>query len=198
VAFILAVGGRDHQQITHGQHFAIGGFMRKDTQSTTHIQLPYNIGRSVVVEHLLPIGPIVLAITETLCVEATELALSGDIVQPVPFHIRRTGGRSQQELSQTSLYSRGHVLPKEFAILRSKCGEHPGFFLIEGVQVPCVVGAYIDCIASNHGTTKRLVSQLDTPDDVPAGGCIPINRGIARLDDCWLKWGGDGRRGHNV
>ena len=184
VAFILPVGGRDHQQITHGQHFAIGGFMRKDTQAATHVQLPDDVGRSVVLEDLLPIRTIVLAITETLCIEATELALGGDVVQPVPFHIRRTCRRRQQELSQTSLYSRGHVLPKEFAILRVKCHEHAGFFLEGGVHVPCVVGAHIDRIADNDGTTKRFVSQLDTPDDVPTGGRIPVNRRIARLDDC--------------
>src|SRR6185369_17161387 len=117
---------------------------------------------------------IVLAITETLCIEATELALGGDIVQPVPFHIRRTCRRRQQELSQTSLYSRGHVLPKEFAILRLKCQEHASVFPEGGVSVPCIVRAHIDRIANNHRTTKRFVSQLDTPDDVPTGGRIPV------------------------
>ena len=47
--------------------------------------------------------------------------------------------------------------------------------------MPGVVGAHIDRIASNHGTAKRLVSQLDAPDDVPPGGRIPVNRRIARL-----------------
>ena len=109
MAFILAVGGADHQQITHGQHLAVGGFMRKDTQAAAHVQLPDDVGRGVVLEDLFPIRAIVLAIAETLGVEATELALGGDIVEPVPFHIRRTGRRRQQELPQTSLYSRGHV-----------------------------------------------------------------------------------------
>src|SRR6185436_6980956 len=40
VAFILPVGRRDHEQITHGQHFAVGGFMRKHTQAATDVQLP--------------------------------------------------------------------------------------------------------------------------------------------------------------
>ena len=48
--------------------------------------------------------------------------------------------------------------------------------------MPGVVGAHIDRIAGNHGTAIRFVSQLDTPDDVPAGGRIPVNRRIARLD----------------
>jgi len=172
--------------------------MRKDTQAATHVQLPDDVGRSVVREDLVPIRTIVLAITKTLRIEATELALGGDVVQPVPFHIRRTCRRRQQELSQTSIYSRGHVLPKECAILRVKCHEHAGVFLDVGVQVPCVVGAHIDRIADNDGTSKRFVSQLDTPDDVPTGGRIPVNRRIARLDGCCMECGRDRRRWHNV
>src|SRR6185436_3775338 len=112
VAFILAVGGRDHQQITHGQHFAVGGFMRKDTQPAAHVQLPRDVGRSVVLD-----------------VEAAELALGGDIVQTVPFYIRRTCRRRQKELPQSALYSRGQVLPKESAIRRPKGHEHAALVL---------------------------------------------------------------------
>ena len=78
---------------------------------------------------LFPIRTIILAIAETLCVEATELALGGDVVQTVPFYIRRTRRRRQQELPQASLHSRGHVLPKELAIRHSKGHEHAAFFL---------------------------------------------------------------------
>ena len=42
MAFILAVGGTDHQQITQGQHVAIAGFMWKDTQGG-HVQLPDDV-----------------------------------------------------------------------------------------------------------------------------------------------------------
>ena len=69
---------------------------------------------------------------------------------------------------------------------------------ISRVHVPCVVGAHVDRIADNHGTTKRFVSQLDTPDDVPPGGRVPVDRRIARLDDRRLEWRRDGRRGHNA
>ena len=107
MAFILAVGGRDQQQITHGQHFAVGGFMRKHTQAAAHVQLPGDVGRSVVLEDLFPIWTTVLAIEETLRVEATELAFGGDIVQTVTFHIRCTCRRRQQELPQAALHSSG-------------------------------------------------------------------------------------------
>jgi hypothetical protein len=69
---------------------------------------------------------------ETLRVEAAELALGGDIVQTVPFHIRRTCRRRQQELPQPSVHSRGHVLPKERAIRRPKGLEHAALFLKGG------------------------------------------------------------------
>ena len=189
VAFVLSVGGRDHQQIADGQHFAIGGFVRKDTQAATHVQFPDDVGRGVVMEDLVPIGTVVLAITETLCVEATELAVGGDVGQPVPFHIRRTRRRRQQELSQPSLYAWGHVLPEECAILRVKRHEHAGFFLDGGIQLPCVVGAHIHHIADNDGASERFVSQRDAPDDVPAGRGIPVDRRIARLDDWRLQLG---------
>src|SRR5262249_60535438 len=94
---------------------------------------------------------IVLAIAETLCVQATELAFGGDIVQPVPFHIWSTCGRRQQELTQASLDSRGYVLPKELAIRRAKSLEHAAFFLVGGVHGPGVVGADIEHVAGNHG-----------------------------------------------
>src|SRR4030095_1061697 len=80
MAFILAVRGRDHQQITHRQHFAVAGFMWKDTQGG-HVQLPDDVCCSVVFEDLFLIWTTVLAIAETMRVEATELALGGDIVQ---------------------------------------------------------------------------------------------------------------------
>ena len=151
VAFILPVGGRDHQQITHGQHVAIGGFMRKDTQAATHVQLPDDVGRRVVLEDLLPIRTSVLAVAETLRVEGTELALGGDIEQSVPFHIRRTCCRRQHELLQAALHFRGHVLPKERAIRRPEGHEHAALFLKVGVHVPGVVDTHIDGIAGNHG-----------------------------------------------
>ena len=89
--------------------------MRKDTQAGAQVQLPDDVSSGVVLEELFPIRTIVLAIPETLRVEATELALGGDIVQPVLFHIRRTGRRRQQELPQASFHARGDVLPKERA-----------------------------------------------------------------------------------
>ena len=196
MAFILAVGGADDQQITHGQHLAVGSFMRKDTQPGAHVQFPNDVSRGVVLEVLFPIPARVLAIAETPCVEATELALGGDIVQPVPFHIRRTGRRRQQELPQASLYARGHVLPKERPIRHPKGHEHPAILLAGGVQVPGVVGPHIDRIVSNHRTAKRLVSQLDTPDDVPPSGRIPVHRRIARLSHRRLGLGHDESRRH--
>ena len=84
VAFVLAVGGGDHQQIAHGQHLAVGGFMRKDAQAAAHVQFPDDVGRSVVLEDLFPIRAVVLAVAETLRVEAAELALGGDVVQAGP------------------------------------------------------------------------------------------------------------------
>src|SRR5688572_33273677 len=87
--------------------------MREDTEEATHVQLPDDVGRRVVLEEFILIRTVVRAITETLRVETSELALGGDVVQPVPFHIRRTCRRRQQKLSQTSLDSRSHVLPEE-------------------------------------------------------------------------------------
>src|SRR5262245_23067904 len=104
--------------------------MWKDPEAATHIQLPDDVGGSLVLEDLIPIRTVVLAIEEPPRVEAAELALGGDVVQPVPFHVRSTCRRRQQELSQTSLDPRRHVLPKEFAILRLKCGEYAGVFLV--------------------------------------------------------------------
>src|SRR6201988_4618508 len=106
--------------------------MRKDTQAGAHVQLPDDVGGSVVFEDLFPIWTNVLAITKTMGVEGTELAFGGDIVQPVSFHIRRTCRRGKQKLPQASLDSRGHVLPKEFAIRRAKGHEHTAFFLAAG------------------------------------------------------------------
>src|SRR5829696_5975681 len=172
--------------------------MRKDTQAVAHVELPQDVGRTVVFKDLCVIWTTVLAIAETLYVETTELALGGDVVQPVPFHIRRTCRRRQQELSQPSLYSRSYVLPQECALLRVKCHEHAGLLLVGGVHVPCVVRAHIDGIASHHGATISFVSQLDTPDDVPTGGRIPVDWRIARVDGCRREWGREGRRRHDV
>src|SRR5688572_22222308 len=110
------------------QHFAVAGFMRPNAQ-TGNVTVPDDFGRSVVPKTALPDSSTVLAIAETLRVQATELALGGDIVQPVPFHIRRTCRRRQQELPQSALHSRGHILPKERAIRHPKGHEHAGLFL---------------------------------------------------------------------
>ena len=48
-------------------------------------------------------------------------------------------------------------------------------------------GAHINRIANNHRTQKRFAAQLDARDDVWAGGRIPVNRRIARLDDGSLE-----------
>ena len=160
MALIPSVGGIDDQQIAHGQHVAGGGFMRKDPQAGAHVELPDEVA--------------------TLPVEATELALGGDVVQMVPFHIRRTCRRRQQELPQPALHSRGHVLPEERAIRDPKGHEHAALVLKVGVHAPGVIGTHIDRIAGNHGTAIRVLSQLDAPDDVPPGGRIPVNRRIAR------------------
>ena len=97
MAFVLAVGGADHQQITKGQHVAVAGFVWKDAQGG-HVQLPDDVCCPLVCEDLLPIWTIVLTIAETLRVEATELTLGGHVVQAVAFNIRSTGRRRQQPL----------------------------------------------------------------------------------------------------
>ena len=171
--------------------------MREDTQAGAHVELPDDVGRSVVLEDLLPIRTTVLAVAETLRVEGPKLALGGDVVQPVPFHVRRTRRRRQQELPQAALHSRGHVLPEERAIRRAKGHEHAALVLKGGVQVPAVVGSHVDRIAGNHGTAERVLSQLDAPDDVPSGSRIPVDRRITRLGHGGLGSWRDGRRGHD-
>src|SRR5215813_4748027 len=148
--------------------------MGKDTQAGAHVEFPDDVGCSVVLADLFPIRT-TIAIAETLGVEATKLTLSGDVIQPVPFYIRCTCRRWQQEIPQAALYSRGHVLPKERAIRDSKSHEHACSVLKGGVHLPGIVGAYIDHIAGNNGTTKRLVSQLDAPEYVSTGRRIPVN-----------------------
>src|SRR6185436_14542544 len=69
MAFILAVGSTDHEQITQGQHVAIAGFMWKDTQGG-HVQLPDDVCCSVAFQDLFAIWTIVLTVTETLRIEA--------------------------------------------------------------------------------------------------------------------------------
>src|SRR5687767_10755524 len=147
--------------------------MRKDTQPSAHVQLPNDVGGSIVLKNFLPIWTIVLAIAETLRVEATELALGGDVVQTVPLHMRRARRRRQQELPQTAPNSRCHVLPKEFTIRHSKRHEHAALFLKSGVHLSAIVGTYIDHIAGNYGTPKRVVSYFNAPDDVLPGGRVP-------------------------
>ena len=114
--------------------------MRKDTQAGAHVELPDDVGRRGVLEDLLLIRTTVLAVAETLRVEGTELALGGDVVQTVPFHVRRTCRRRQQELPQAALHSRGHVLPEERAIRHAKGHEHAALFFEVGVHVTGVVG----------------------------------------------------------
>ena len=88
--------------------------------------MPDDVGCTLFLEDLFPIGTIVLAIAETLRVEAAKLAFGGDVVQPVAFDIRSTGRRRQQPLPQAALHPRGHILPKERAIRRPKRHEHAG------------------------------------------------------------------------
>ena len=76
MTFILAIGGADKKQITQRQHFAVAGFMRKDTKGG-HVELP-----------------------DDLCfrVKTTKLTFGGDLVQAVTFNIRNTCRRRQQEV----------------------------------------------------------------------------------------------------
>jgi hypothetical protein len=104
--FIPAVGGTDHEQITNRQDVAVAGFVWKDTQGR-HVQLPDDVCRTLVVP-----------------LEAAELALGGDVAQPVAFNIRSTCRRRQQPVPQTVLQPRSHILPKERAIRRPKRLEH--------------------------------------------------------------------------
>jgi hypothetical protein len=67
VAFVLPVGGRDHEQIAHGRHFAVAGFMWKDTQCGAHVQLPDDVCCTLADEGFVQIWTIVLAIVEPSC-----------------------------------------------------------------------------------------------------------------------------------
>ena len=93
VAFVPPVGGGDHQQIAHGQHLAVGGLVREDAQAAADVELPDDVGRA--------------------CVETSELAFGGHVVQPVAFHVWRARRRRQQPLPQASLDSWGRVLPRK-------------------------------------------------------------------------------------
>jgi hypothetical protein len=97
--------------------------MWKDTEGG-HVQLPNDICCSVVFEDLFPIWTIVLVIAETLRVEATELTLSGDVIQPIAFNIRSTCRGRQQELPEATFYPRSEILPKERAVVYPKRHEH--------------------------------------------------------------------------
>src|SRR5678816_4430300 len=99
--------------------------MRKDTQAGSHVELPDDVGSGVVFEGLFTIWTSVLAIAEPLRVQTSELAVGCNVIQSVPINVWRTCRRRQQEVPQAApLHSRGHVLPKERAILRSKGHEH--------------------------------------------------------------------------
>src|SRR5262245_32481326 len=95
MAFVLAVGGPDDEQITKDQHIAITSFMWKDTQCW-HVQLPNDVCRTLVFEDLVPIRTIVFAIVETPCVEGAELTVGGDVVQALSFDKGNACRRRQQ------------------------------------------------------------------------------------------------------
>src|SRR5262245_30414728 len=135
MAFILAVGSTDQEQITEGQHVAIAGFMGKDTQGW-HVQLPHDVCGTFVMEGLFPIWTIVLTIVKTPSVEGTDLTVGSDVVQPVAFNRRSTCRRRQQPIPQAALYPRGDILPEELAIHRPKRLEHARFFLKGRIDFP--------------------------------------------------------------
>ena len=87
-------------RIADRKHIAVRSFVRKDAEAPAHVQLP--------------------DAAASASIQAAKLALRGDVVQPVPFHVRRARGRGQQELAQTSLDPGGRVLPEEAAVRRSK------------------------------------------------------------------------------
>ena len=191
MAFILAVGRTNHQQIAHWQHLAVAGFMREDAQAGAHVQFPDD---GVVLGGLSPIRTIVLAVPD-MRIEATELALRGDVIQAVPFHIRGTCGRRQQELPQASRHPWGRVLPKERAIPSPESQEDATVLRVVGVPAPRIIAAHIYCIADDHRTAKRFVSQFDAPEDVPVSSRIPVDRRIASLGLRRQGFRCDGRRG---
>src|SRR5689334_483952 len=97
--------------------------MWKDSQSG-NVQFPDDVCGSVAFEELFAIWTIVLTIAEAFRVEATELTLGGDVVQPVAFNVRNTRRRRQQPVPKAALHPRSHVLPKERTISHPKSHEH--------------------------------------------------------------------------
>src|SRR5947209_19692717 len=107
--------------------------MRKHAQTSAHIEFPDEVGCATIMGKSLRRSNDILAIAQVMRVETTELALGGDIVEPVAFNIRRAGRRRQEELSEAALDSRGLVLPKEFAIRCSKSHKNAAFLLAGGI-----------------------------------------------------------------
>ena len=142
------------------------------------------------------IGTAVLAVAEALRVEGPELALGGDIEQPVAFDVGRTRRRRQQELAQAALHARRHVLPEERAVRGAEGHQHAALVPKRGVHLPGVVGPHVDRIAGHDGTAEGVVAQLDAPDDVPSGGRVPVDGRIARLIHGRPGLRRDGTRGH--
>ena len=188
MTFILAIGGADDQQIAYRQHLAVGGFVRKHAQPSAHIEFPDGCGCGAILAELFSGARVARSVAEVAQVETTELALGGDIVEVIVFHIRCTRRRRQEELSKTALHPRGLILPEELAVRSPKGHEDTAFLTYGGVDVPCVVRAHVDRIARNHWTAKRLVPQLDTPNDVPTTLGIPVKGRNCRQsrDDLWL------------
>src|SRR5215217_5968940 len=104
--------------------------MWKDTQGR-HVDLPDDVGGSRV--------------------EATELTLGGDVVQAVPFHVRCTCRRRQEELAQAAVHSPSYVLPEERAISHAKGHEHACILPKGRIYSSGIVSTDINHIAGNHG-----------------------------------------------
>ncbi len=142
--------------------------MRKDTQASAHVQFPHDVSGGIVLEALVLVHTAVFAVAETQHIQASQLALGGDVV-PVDSlpHTTRPSSKADPE---AAIHSRRDVLPEERAVRRAKGQEHAAFFLVRRVHRPVVVAADIHRVAHDHRTAKRVVAQLDTPDDVAAGG----------------------------
>ena len=116
---------------------------------------------------------------EALRIQTAQLALGGDVIQPIAFHIRRARGRGEQEITQPAVHSWSHILPEKRAVLRSKSQKHTALILANRVHHPRIVGSHVNTPPETTGRPNVSSPKGNAPDDIPAGFGVPIVRRMA-------------------
>ena len=177
MAFVMAVGGADEDQVAPDDRRRVGQVVRIAADLLHHVERPDRVGILRPGELLVGDRPVVLAVAEAVDVEAPDHAAIADVVEVRALDERRRGDALERPVvGAARLELRVRLLPHELAVGLAERHQHAAVARLLRIAQRFVVRAEKDHAAGDDRVAVALRAERRDPFHVLLGLDVPLGR----------------------